>query len=82
MRKISFISLICFFAFITVPYAEDIPVSLDIKALLETVKDVTREKYPDADAGLENSMDSIVHGVAELDTTKWLSLLTGVINMK
>ncbi|MBP5672086.1 MAG: DUF3857 domain-containing protein [Victivallales bacterium] len=49
MRKISFISLLFFFAFITVPYAEDIPVSLDIKALLETVKDITREKYPDAD---------------------------------
>ena len=30
--------------------------------------------YPLQYSGLENSMESIVHGVAELDTTEWLSL--------
>ena len=49
MRKIPFISILLFFAFTLVPYAQDIPVSLDIKALKETAKGVTREKYPDAD---------------------------------
>ena len=30
--------------------------------------------YPLKYSGLENSMDCIVHGVAKLDTTEWLSL--------
>ena len=30
--------------------------------------------YPLQYSGLENSLDCIVHGVAELDMTEWLSL--------
>ena len=39
--------------------------------------------YPLQYSGLENSMDCIVHGVAELDTTEWLSLslFTHALNM-
>ena len=33
-----------------------------------------RKGYPLQYSGLENSMDSIVHGVTELDMTEWLSL--------
>ena len=34
--------------------------------------------FPLQDSGLENSMDCIVHGVAELDPTGWLSLFLKV----
>ena len=34
------------------------------------------KSYPLQYSGLENSMDCIVHGVAELDRTEWLSLLS------
>ena len=34
--------------------------------------------YPLQDSGLENSMDCMVHGLTEWDTTKWLSLSLGL----
>ena len=38
-----------------------------------------RKSYPLQCSGLENSMDCTVHGVAESDTTEWLSLFYNVV---